>query len=120
MGFVHLVGAGPGDPALLTLRARELLDGCDVVAYDELCSDALLASVPATAELLPVGRRANDGQKRDACLHPDVLARALAGRRVVRLKAGDPLVFGRGGEEAEELAAAGVPFDIVPGVSAAL
>lgn len=120
MGFVHLVGAGPGDPALLTVRARQLLDGCDVVAYDELCSDALLAGVPATAELLPVGRRANDGQSREGCLHPAVLERARAGKRVVRLKAGDPLIFGRGGEEAEELAAAGVPFDIVPGVSAAL
>jgi uroporphyrinogen III methyltransferase/synthase len=120
MGFVHLVGAGPGDPALLTVRARQLLDDCDVVAYDELCSDALLAGVPATAELLPVGRRANDGQSREACLHPEVLDRARAGKRVVRLKAGDPLIFGRGGEEAEELAAAGVPFDIVPGVSAAL
>jgi uroporphyrinogen III methyltransferase/synthase len=124
MGFVHLVGAGPGDPALLTLRARQLLDDCDVVAYDELCSDALLAGVPATAELLPVGRRANasanDDLRRESCLHPDVLTRALAGKRVVRLKAGDPLIFGRGGEEAEELAAAGVPFEIVPGVSAAL
>ncbi|MCU1280491.1 MAG: hemD [bacterium] len=117
---VHLVGAGPGDPALLTVRARELLDAADVVAYDELLSDALLACVPATAELLPVGRRGHDGPRVDYRLHPAVLERARAGKRVVRLKAGDPLVFGRGGEEAEELRRAGISFEIVPGVTSAL
>jgi uroporphyrinogen III methyltransferase/synthase len=119
-GVVYLVGAGPGDPSLLTLRARELLDSCDVVAYDELLSDALLACVPATVELLPVGRRGHEGAHTGHRLHPAVLERARAGRVVVRLKAGDPLVFGRGGEEAEELRAAGIPFEIVPGVSSAL
>jgi uroporphyrinogen III methyltransferase / synthase len=119
-GVVYLVGAGPGDPSLLTLRARALLDAADVVAWDELLSDALLACVPATAELLAVGRRGHDSAKVAYKLHPAVLERARAGKRVVRLKSGDPLVFGRGGEEAEELRAAGIPFEIVPGVSSAL
>jgi uroporphyrinogen III methyltransferase/synthase len=117
---VYLVGAGPGDPGLLTVRARELLERADVVAYDELCSDALLGCVPAEAELLPVGRRGHDGAGAHYKLHPAVLERARAGKMVVRLKAGDPLVFGRGGEEAEELRAAGIAYEIVPGVSSAL
>lgn len=117
---VYLVGAGPGDPGLLTVRARELLERADVVAYDELCSDALLGCVPAEAELLPVGRRGHDGAGAHYKLHPAVLERARAGKTVVRLKAGDPLVFGRGGEEAEELRAAGIAYEIVPGVSSAL
>src|SRR5262249_11255751 len=72
-GIVYLVGAGPGDPSLLTVRARELLGEADVVAYDELCSDALLGCVPATTELLPVGRRGHDGTRADYKLHPAVL-----------------------------------------------
>jgi uroporphyrinogen III methyltransferase/synthase len=119
IGRVALVGAGPGDPALLTLRAAELLRVAEVVAYDELVSEAILALVPETAELLPVGRRAGKGHLAYR-IHPDVLDRASRGLFVVRLKAGDPLVFGRGGEEAEELASRGIPFEIVPGVSAAL
>jgi len=119
VGRVALVGAGPGDPALLTIRAVELLRAADVVAYDDLVSESILALVPAYVELVAVGRRAGRGDI-GYRLHPTVMARALAGRFVVRLKAGDPLVFGRGGEEAEELAAAGVPFEIVPGISAAL
>ena len=118
-GAVYLVGAGPGDPGLLTVRARELLASADVVAHDALVSPELLALVPPTAELLPVGRRRGNGPT-SYRLHPAVLARAAAGKVVVRLKAGDPLIFGRGGEEAEELAEAGVPFEIVPGISAAL
>ena len=121
-GVVFLVGGGPGDPKLLTLRAHELLHACDVVAYDELVSDALLALVPPSVELVPVGRRGHGTQKGgdasgDHRLHPVVLELARAGKRVVRLKAGDPLVFGRGGEEAEELRAAGIDYEIVPGVS---
>jgi uroporphyrinogen III methyltransferase/synthase len=116
---VALVGAGPGDPALLTLRAAELLRAADVVAHDELVSDAVLAMVPASAELIVVGRRAGRGAT-GYRIHPEVLSRARKGQFVVRLKAGDPLVFGRGGEEAEELALAGIPFEIVPGISAAL
>jgi uroporphyrinogen III methyltransferase/synthase len=119
VGHVSLVGAGPGDPALLTLRAAELIAAADVVAHDELISEAILARVPAHAELLSVGRRGGAGEV-GYRLHPEVKSRALRGLRVVRLKAGDPLIFGRGGEEAEELAEAGIPFEIVPGVSAAI
>jgi uroporphyrinogen III methyltransferase/synthase len=119
-GIVFLVGAGPGDPGLLTVRARELLQSCDVVAHDELCSDALLALIPAHVELVSVGRRGHDAGKGDYRLHPLVLELARAGKRVVRLKAGDPFVFGRGGEEAEELRQAGIAFEVVPGVSSAL
>ena len=118
-GMVYLVGAGPGDPGLLTIRALELLRAADVVAYDALVAPAILSLVRPEAELLPVGRRHGVG-KTGYRLHPEVLARAKAGHTVVRLKAGDPLIFGRGGEEAEELAEAGIPCTIVPGVSAAL
>lgn len=119
IGMVYLVGAGPGDPGLLTVRALELLRAADVVAYDELVSKAILSLVRPEAELLPVGRRYGEGEI-GYRLHPEVLARVQAGCTVVRLKAGDPLIFGRGGEEAEELAEAGIPCMIVPGISAAL
>jgi uroporphyrinogen III methyltransferase/synthase len=119
-GRVYLVGAGPGDPGLLTQRARQLLDTCDVVAYDELVSDAILASVPPETVLVPVGHRGRGSSKAEYRIHPDVISHARAGDRVVRLKCGDPFIFGRGGEEAEELLRAGVPFEVVPGVSAAL
>ncbi len=118
-GMVYLVGAGPGDPGLLTVRALELLRAADVVAYDALVSPAILSLVGPQTELLPVGRRHGTGAT-SYRLHPDVLARAKAGHTIVRLKAGDPLIFGRGGEEAEELSEAGIPFSIVPGISAAL
>ncbi len=118
-GIVYLVGAGPGDPKLLTIRALELMRSAEVVAYDELVPPQILSLVPAQAELLAVGRRHGHG-KTVYRLHPMVLERARAGRVVVRLKSGDPLIFGRGAEEAEELAEEGIPFEIVPGVSAAL
>lgn len=118
-GRVFLVGAGPGDPELLTMRAHRLLSNADVVAYDELVAPAILALAPAGAELIPVGRRRGTCPEAPA-IHPLVLERALEGRDVVRIKGGDPMIFGRGGEEAEQLAALRVPFEIVPGVSAAL
>jgi uroporphyrin-III C-methyltransferase len=118
-GRVYLVGAGPGDPELLTMRAHRLVSTADVVAYDELVGDAILALVRPGAELVAVGRRR--GTSPDAPpIHPLVLERALEGRDVVRLKGGDPMIFGRGGEEAAELTALHIPFEIVPGVSAAL
>lgn len=120
IGHVALVGAGPGDPGLLTVRAVELLRAADVVAYDELVPAVLLELASPAAERIPVGRRCHGRHREPMRLHPAVLERARAGKRVVRLKAGDPFVFGRGGEEGEELAAAGVPFEVVPGVSAAL
>ena len=119
-GKVWLVGAGPGDPELLTVRAHRLLAGAEVVAYDELVAPAVLALAPASAERIPVGRRARGCRHHEARIHPAVIERALEGKDVVRLKGGDPFVFGRGGEEAEELAAARVPFEVVPGISAAL
>jgi uroporphyrinogen III methyltransferase/synthase len=118
-GFVYLVGAGPGDPRYLTLRAYELLRTAEIVAHDALVTDAILALAPPEAERIAVGRRHGHGPIAYR-LHPEVLERARAGRTVVRLKCGDPLVFGRGGEEAEELAEAGIPFEIVPGVTAAI
>jgi len=119
-GKVWLVGAGPGDPELLTVRAHRLIASADVLAYDELVSPQILAIAPASAERIPVGRRAAGCRHHEARIHPQVIVRAVEGRDVVRLKGGDPFVFGRGGEEAEELAAARVPFEVVPGISAAL
>lgn len=119
-GRVYLVGAGPGDPDLLTCRALALMQSADAVAHDELVPPAVLALAGPRVELVPVGRRHHGSSRHPLRLHPEVLTRARAGQVVVRLKAGDPFVFGRGGEEAEELAQAGVPFEVVPGVSAAL
>lgn len=118
-GKVFLVGAGPGDPDLLTVRAHRLLTTARVVAYDELVGTEILALVPKDAELIAVGRRKGTCPNAPP-IHPLVLERALEGHDVVRLKGGDPMIFGRGGEEAEQLAALRVPFEIVPGISAAL
>ena len=119
-GKVWLVGAGPGDPELLTVRAARLIASADVLAYDELVSDEILELAKEGAERIPVGRRASGCRHHDERIHPVVIERALQGRSVVRLKGGDPMIFGRGGEEAEELAAARIPFEFVPGISAAL
>jgi uroporphyrin-III C-methyltransferase len=119
-GKVWLVGAGPGDPDLLTVRAHRLLADATVVAYDELVPAGVLALAPSTAEMIPVGRRARGCRHHEARIHPLIIERALEGKDVIRLKGGDPFVFGRGGEEAEELAVARVPFEVVPGISAAL
>lgn len=116
---MFLVGAGPGDPELLTLRAHRILTSAKIIAYDELVSQEILALAPNDAELVPVGRRRGTCPEAPA-IHPIVLARALDGHDVVRLKGGDPMVFGRGGEEAEQLDALAIPFEIVPGISAAL
>jgi len=101
---VFLVGAGPGDPDLLTMRAHRLLTTATIVAYDELVAPAILALAPPGAELVPVGRRRGTSPEAPS-IHPRVLELALEGRDVVRLKGGDPMIFGRGGEEAEQLAA---------------
>ncbi|MFO0667346.1 MAG: uroporphyrinogen-III C-methyltransferase [Polyangiaceae bacterium] len=119
-GKVWLVGAGPGDPELLTRKAERLLREADVVAYDELVSEEILALANPFAERIPVGRRARGCKHHEGRIHSAVIQHALRGRMVVRLKGGDPMIFGRGGEEAEELQAAGVPFEFVPGVTAAL
>ncbi|MGA3124218.1 MAG: uroporphyrinogen-III C-methyltransferase [Polyangiaceae bacterium] len=119
-GKVWLVGAGPGDPDLLTVRAHRLLARARVVAYDELVAPEVLDIAPKTSERIAVGRRAKGSRHHEGRIHPIVIERALDGHDVVRLKGGDPFIFGRGGEEAEELAAARIPFEVVPGISAAL
>src|SRR6516162_3704688 len=116
-GKVWLVGVGPGKSDLLTVRAARVLAQADVVAYDELVSQEILDLAPPGAEMVPVGRRAQGCRHHEARIHPVVVLRALEGKTVVRLKGGDPYVFGRGGEEAEELACARVPFEVVPGIS---
>ena len=118
-GTVSLVGAGPGDPDLLTLRAARLIAGASVVVHDGLVGADILAMAPADARLISVAKsRARHTMKQeDICAL--LVAEAMAGNDVVRLKGGDPLIFGRGGEEAEACRAAGVPVQIVPGISAA-
>ena len=117
---VYLVGAGPGDPELLTLKAFDLLRKADVVVYDYLVGPDLLAHVRAGAERLYVGKVGGGNQTSQDEINQLLIERATAGKQVVRLKGGDPFLFGRGGEEASALVAAGVPFEIVPGISSAL
>ncbi len=118
-GTVHLVGAGPGDPDLLTIRAARLIERAEFIVHDGLVDPAILALARADAELVSVAkRRARHTLPQDA-INALLVREALSGRDVVRLKGGDPLVFGRGGEEAEACRTAGVPVEIVPGISAA-
>lgn len=119
-GFVSLVGAGPGHPGLITLRAVECLRRADLVLYDNLVPAAMLDHAPPNAQRICVTELAPRHVERCQPIHETMIAAARQGRRVVRLKGGDPFVFGRGGEEAQALYAAGIPFEIVPGVTAAL
>ena len=116
-GVVYLVGAGPGDAGLLTLRGKELLERAEVVIYDGLVSRELLRFVPPSAKIIYGGKHDRTRCVSQAELNALLLSKARGGKQVVRLKGGDPFVFGRGGEEAEALAAAGIPFEVVPGVS---
>jgi uroporphyrin-III C-methyltransferase len=118
-GSVYLVGAGPGDAQLLTLRALRLLQTCDVLLPDDLVSDEVLALASPTAQIVPVGKRCGQPRITQAAIHALMLEHAGAGRSVVRLKSGDPLVFGRASEEIAALTEAGIPFEIVPGITAA-
>ncbi len=117
---VYLVGAGPGHPGLLTLRAVECLQQADLVLYDKLVSPLVLEHAPASAEQRCVADLAPHHDQRVVPIHESMISAARAGRRVVRLKGGDPYVFGRGAEEAEVLHQAGIPFEVVPGITAAL
>jgi uroporphyrinogen III methyltransferase / synthase len=119
-GRVHLVGAGPGALDLVTLRARELIGQADVLVYDYLCNPAMLAWARAGAEIVYAGKSGSDHTLSQDEINALLVARAKAGRKVVRLKGGDPYVFGRGGEEALVLARAGIPFEEVPGVTSAI
>lgn len=116
-GTVYLVGAGPGDPGLLTMRGAELLRRAEVVIYDVLANADLLRLAPPTAEFISRGSRGTEKALSQEQLNALMISKAREGKCVVRLKGGDPYIFGRGGEEAGELAAAGVPFEVVPGVS---
>ena len=117
---VWLVGAGPGDPGLLTLRGAEVLASADVVVHDRLASAALLDLAPPDAERISVGKAPGNVEMDQDGINALLVEHGRAGKRVVRLKGGDPFVFGRGGEEAEALAAAGVDFEVVPGITSAI
>lgn len=119
-GKVFLVGAGPGDPRLLTLRAAELIASADFIALDALVSREIAARIPKSAEVVYVGKRASAHTLPQEKINQLLIDEAKKGKRVVRLKGGDPFVFGRGGEEAEEIVAAGVLVEIVPGISSAI
>src|SRR5437660_10429306 len=119
-GCVYLVGAGPGDPGLITVKGLTLLRGADVVIYDRLVSRELLDEVAPDAIRINAGKVAGCHAIDQNQINTLLVQHARRGRAVVRLKCGDPFVFGRGGEEAEVLAAAGVPFEVVPGVSASI
>lgn len=120
VGTVYLVGAGPGDARLLTVRAAELLQKADVVALDALVSRDIAALIPKSTQVVYVGKRAAAHSLPQEKINQLLIDEAKQGKLVVRLKGGDPFVFGRGGEEAEELVAAGVPVEIVPGISSSI
>lgn len=119
-GLVYLVGAGPGDPDLLTRKAHRLIQAAEVIVHDHLVAQEILALASARAERVFVGKKGGGFCCPQRDIESILIALAREGRKVVRLKGGDPFVFGRGGEEAEALAAAGIPFEIVPGVTSAL
>ncbi len=118
-GYVYLVGAGPGDPGLLTLRALQLLQTADVILPDDLVSEEVLALASPTAHVIPVGKRCGQPRITQAEIHVLMLEHAMAGRSVLRLKSGDPLIFGRAGEEIGALREAQIPFEIIPGITTA-
>ncbi len=120
-GKVYLVGAGPGDPKLLTIRAYELIRSADIVIYDRLVSQPILGLIPNKVEKLYVGKTPEcKGGILQAEINATLIQQARERKMVVRLKGGDPLIFSRGGEEAEALRKTGVPFEIVPGISSAI
>ena len=120
LGTVSLVGAGPGDPGLITVRGRDLLRVADVVVYDRLVHPKLLEEAPPAARLIFAGKACGGHALSQDAINALLIAEARQGRHVVRLKGGDPFVFGRGAEEALALAEAGIPFEVVPGVTSAV
>ena len=119
-GFVSLIGAGPGDPGLITVKGRECIAKADVILYDHLANGELLRHAAADAELIYAGKVGGAHNQAQEQINELLVAKALGGKVVARLKGGDPFVFGRGGEECEALVAAGVPFEVVPGVTAGI
>jgi uroporphyrinogen III methyltransferase / synthase len=119
-GICYLVGAGPGDPGLLTIKGRACLERAEIVVYDYLCNPSLLRWVPERAETIYVGKKAGTHTLSQEEINALLVSKTKAGKIVVRLKGGDPFLFGRGGEEAEALADAGCVFEIVPGVTSAI
>ncbi|NOT60304.1 MAG: hypothetical protein HOP19_08775, partial [Acidobacteria bacterium] len=117
---VYLVGAGPGDPGLLTVKGRDVLQRADCVLYDYLVSEAIVRLARADAEMIFVGKQGGKNCITQEQIHELLVAKASQHQTIVRLKGGDPFIFGRGGEEAETLAAVGIAFEIVPGVSAGI
>jgi uroporphyrin-III C-methyltransferase len=118
--MVYIVGAGPGDPGLITVKGLDCLRHADVVLYDRLIAQELLTEVPAHAELIDVGKEPKRHRRSQDEINALLIENARAGKMVVRLKGGDPFVFGRGGEECQVLAEAGVDYEVVPGVSSAI
>jgi uroporphyrin-III C-methyltransferase len=117
-GTVYLVGAGPGDPELLTVKAADLLQSADVILHDDLIPPAILARCSPVARCISVGKRCGHARVTQAQIHAWMVDAAQQGASVVRLKSGDPMVFGRAGEEMDALRGAGIPFEIVPGITA--
>jgi uroporphyrin-III C-methyltransferase len=119
-GKVYLIGAGPGDPELITVKGLRCLRLADTIVYDRLVNQALLYEAPAGANLLYAGKTPGQPQLSQSAINDLLVQHAGRGETVVRLKGGDPFVFGRGGEECQALAAAGIPYEVVPGISSAL
>lgn len=119
-GKVYLVGAGPGDPGLITVKGAQLLSKADVVIYDYLSDPALLAHAPVSAERIYVGKSGSSHTLEQDEINALIVKKGLQGKNVVRLKGGDPFVFGRGGEECEALVAAGIPYEVVPGITSGI
>src|ERR1700746_1196133 len=119
-GKVYLVGAGPGDPGLITVKGRKILERADSILYDHLASERLLDLAPAHAERVYVGKKRARHEATQEEITAMLIERARRGQTVVRLKGGDPFIFGRGGEEVEALTEAGIPFEVVPGVTSPL
>src|SRR4051794_8176602 len=119
-GTIYLVGAGPGDLGLVTLRAKECIERADVIVYDSLANPEMLGWARADAEIIYAGKRAGEHTLSQSEINELLIGKAREGKAVVRLKGGDPFIFGRGGEEAQAIVGAGLTFEIVPGISSAV